>query len=191
MRCFIAIEIDDEIRAELGNLQAELRKEADPGKGSVKWVEPKNIHLTLKFLGEVRDSEIVEICNITKDVADRHSRFQIELGGVGSFGGRSARVVWVGATKGVELLEKIQQELETKLEEKGWPRENKRFSAHLTLCRIKNVKAGFRMAELAEQYKDYEIGTVNVDSINVYQSQLTRQGPIYTVLGSCPLLTAD
>ena len=101
MRCFIAIEIDDEIRAELGNLQAELRKEADPGKGSVKWVEPKSIHLTLKFLGEVKDSEIVEICNITKEEADRHRRFQIELEGVGSFGGRSARVVWVGTKEGV------------------------------------------------------------------------------------------
>jgi 2'-5' RNA ligase len=191
MRCFIAIDIDNETRAELKDLQAKLRREADLGKGSVKWVEPENIHLTLKFLGEVRDNEIIDICNITKDVAGRYNRFQIELGGVGSFGGRSARVVWVGSEEGVEILEKIQQELESNLEEKGWPRENKRFSAHLTLCRIKNAKAGIKMAQLAEQYKDYKIGIINVDSIIVFQSQLTRQGPIYNVISKYPLRTTD
>jgi 2'-5' RNA ligase len=183
MRCFVAVEIDNEIRKGLAKLQDELQAKADVGRGDVKWVDPRSIHLTLKFLGEIRDNQLVEVSNIVKDVAGRHKGFSLEVKHVGSFGGSSARVLWVGAGEDCTELLQLQAELEEKLEVAGWPKEARQFAAHLTLCRIKNAKAGFKMAQLAEGYKDYEIDSLSVDSICVYESQLKPEGPIYTVLG--------
>ena len=65
MRVFIAIDLDEQIRKALGNLQTELRSKVDIKKGDAKWVNPENIHLTLKFLGEIKDEQVVNVCNIT------------------------------------------------------------------------------------------------------------------------------
>ena len=187
MRCFIAINIDEQIRKALGDLQKELQSKVDIRKGDVKWVNPENIHLTLKFLGEIKDEQVVEVCNITKDVASRYNSFDLEVKKVGSFGGKSARVLWVGAGENCKSLLDLQQELELNLDEAGWPMENRKFAAHLTLCRIRNVKAGFKLAKLADEYTDYSLGTTAADSVTVYQSQLTQQGPVYTILGNYEL----
>jgi len=183
MRCFIAIDIDNEIRKGLADLQDELQAEADSGRGDVKWVEPQSVHLTLKFLGEIKDNQLVEISNIVKDVASRHKDFSLDVKHVGSFGGSSARVLWVGAGEDCPQLLQLQAELEEQLEVAGWPKEARQFAAHLTLCRIKNAKAGFKMSQLAEQYKDSDLGSLAVDSVCVYESQLRPEGPVYTLLG--------
>lgn len=183
MRVFIAMDIDEVIREDLADLLSELRGRADVRKGDVKWVNPSNVHLTLKFIGETKDAGVVEICNITKEVASRHGRFDIDVEGVGSFGGKSARVLWVGAGESCEELLGLQEELEEELASGGWPKETRKYSAHLTLCRVKNPKAGFKLAELAEEYKDFKLGTMPGESICVYQSELTPSGPIYTLLG--------
>ena len=183
MRVFIAIDIDEQIRKALADLQEELRGKADIKRGDAKWVDPGNIHLTLKFLGEIKDNQIMDICNITGDVAGRHKRFELEIESVGHFGGKSARVLWVGMGQNCEKLLQLQQDLEQKLDEVGWPKEARKFSGHLTLCRIRNAKAGIKLAQLARDYKDFRLGTMPADSVSVFQSQLTPQGPIYTVLG--------
>jgi len=183
MRCFIAIDIDDEIRQGLADLQDDLRAKADVGRGDVKWVDTESIHLTLKFLGEAKDSQLADIFKIVEEVAGRHKGFSLDVKTVGCFGGTSARVLWVGAGEDCPQLLKLQTDLEERLEQAGWPREARKFAAHLTLCRIKNAKAGFKMAELAEQYKDFELGSLVVDSVRVYESQLRPEGPIYAVLG--------
>jgi 2'-5' RNA ligase len=187
MRVFIAIDLDEQIRKALGNLQTELRGKVDIRKSDAKWVNPENIHLTLKFLGEIKDEQVVEVCNITKDVASRHENFELDVGEVGHFGGRSARVLWVGTGQGCDNLIQLQQDLEQQLDSAGWPKETRKFSAHLTLCRIRNSKAGFRLAQLAQEYKDFTLGTMTADSVTVYQSQLTPEGPIYTTLGNYEL----
>ena len=89
MRVFIAIDIGEEIRKGLSELQAELQSKVDIKKSDVKWVNPKGIHLTLKFLGEIKDKEVVEVCNITKEVAGRHKDFELNVESVGCFGGRN------------------------------------------------------------------------------------------------------
>ena len=188
MRCFIAIDIDETIRKGLGNLQDELRKKVDIRKGDVKWVQPDVTHLTLKFLGEIKDEQVAEVCNITKDVASRHERFDLDVESVGYFGGRSARVLWIGAGQGSDRLLRLQEDLEQQLDSAGWSREARKFSAHLTLCRIRNSKAGVKLAEVSGQYQDYELGTLRADSVTVYQSELTPQGPNYATLGSYLLL---
>jgi len=187
MRCFIAIDINEQIRTALADLQDKLRTKANIGRGDVKWVSPNATHLTLKFLGEIRDEQVVEVCNIVKDVAGRHKRFEFEVGQVGSFGGKNPRVLWVGAGYGCAELLTLQQELEEQLDAAGWPREARKFAGHLTLCRIRNPRAGIKLAQMTEDYRDFKLGTTPADSICVYQSQLTPQGPIYTLLGSFDL----
>jgi 2'-5' RNA ligase len=170
MRVFIAIDIDEQIRKGLGRLQNEMRSKVDVRKGDVKWVNPDVMHLTLKFLGEIKDVQAVDVCKITKEVASRHESFELEVETVGYFGGRSARVLWVGTGQNCENLLQLQSDLEQELASAGWPAETRKFSGHLTLC-----------------YKDFKLGTVSADSISVYQSQLTPKGPVYTVLGNYKL----
>ncbi len=183
MRLFIAIDIDERNRVALGNLQQQLQNGVDIKKSGVKWVRPENIHLTLKFLGEVKDEKVAEICNIVKDVVSRHKSFELDIESVGHFGGRSARILWVGAGKGRENLLQLQKDLEQQLASAGWPAEKRAYSGHLTLCRVRNPKAGFKLVQIVEQYKDFKVGIMPADSVLVYQSELTPAGPIYTVLG--------
>ena len=187
MRLFIAIDIDEKNMVALNDLQKQLRSKAGVQAGDVKWVTAKNIHLTIKFLGEVEDDKLTGICNIVKDIAPAHKSFELFVESVGHFGGRSATVLWVGTGKGTEELLQLQKDLEAKFAADGWPAEERQFSGHLTLARIRNPKAGFKIAQLSEQYKNFELGVLSVDSISVYKSQLTPDGPIYTLLGNYKL----
>ena len=184
MRVFIAIDIDEQIRRGLSRLQNEMRSKVDIKKGDVKWVNPDVMHLTLKFLGEIKDVQAVDVCNITQEVASRHKNFELEVETVGYFGGRSARVLWVGTGQNCENMLQLQSDLEQQLALAGWPKETRRFSGHLTLCRVRNARAGVKLAQMTEEYKDFKLGTMPADSVCVYQSQLTPKGPVYTVLGN-------
>jgi len=184
MRVFIAIDIDEKIRAALNNLQQQVRGKVDIKKGDVKWVNPQNIHLTLKFLGEIQDGKVVEVCDVVEKVAGGHKSFELDIQTVGCFGGRSARVLWVGADKGSENLLQLQKDLEQQLALAGWPKEKRKFSGHLTLCRVRNPRAGVKLAALSEDYRDFKLGIISADSVSVYQSQLRPTGPIYTLLGN-------
>ncbi len=184
MRVFIAIDIDEQIRKALGSLQNELQSKVDIKRSDAKWVNPDRIHLTLKFLGEIKDEQVVDVCNITKEVAGRHESFELDVESVGYFGGRSARVLWVGTGQGCENMLQLQSDLEQQLALAGWPKETRKFSGHLTLCRVRNSKAGVKLAQVTEEYKDFKLGTISADSVSVYQSQLMPKGPVYTVLGN-------
>ena len=187
MRCFIAIDIDDNIRAEVGNLQQRLQNKADIKKSDAKWVRPEAMHLTLKFLGEVKDQKIAEVCNIVKGVATRHKSFELDIEQLGYFGGKRPKVLWIGTGEGGDDLRLLAKELEQQLALAGWPEDTRDFSGHLTLCRIRNPIAGIELVKISEQYKDLKLGTISADSVSVYQSQLTPTGPIYTLLGNYKL----
>ena len=187
MRVFIAIDIGEEIRAALGDLQQQLQSKVDIKRSDAKWVRPEAIHLTLKFLGEIRDEKVVEVCNVVKDVADGHKSFELDVESVGCFGGRSARVVWVGCGQDCGPLHRLQEDIERQLASAGWPAEKRRFTGHLTLCRVRNPQAGVKLTQLSEGYRDYKLGTMAADSVAVYQSQLRPTGPVYTVLGNYKL----
>ncbi len=187
MRCFIAIDIGDRIRAALGDLQKQLAGKADIKKSDVKWVRPEAMHLTLKFLGEIKDEQSVDICNITKEVASRHKGFDLDIESVGYFGGRSARVLWVGAGQHCDNLLQLQKDLDEQLALAGWPKDTREFTGHLTLCRIRKPAAGIKLAQMTEDYRDFKLGVVLADSVLVYQSQLRPTGPIYIRLGNYKL----
>jgi len=195
MRVFIAIDINDKIRKAIADLQRQIASKVDVKKvgstsspqGDVKWVEPENIHLTLKFLGEIKDEQAGEVCEISKKVAEAHKNFDIDIESVGTFGGRSAKIIWVGVGKGADELITLQKDLEDQLAQAGYPPEEREFSAHLTLCRVRNPKAGVKLAEAVKQFERLKLGSVATDALCVYQSQLTPAGPIYTLLGSFEL----
>lgn len=187
MRVFIAIDLDEQVRKALGELQRNLCAKTDLNEKDVKWVDPEIMHLTLKFLGEIKDAELAEVCRTAGQVADRHQGFELQIQSVGTFGGKSPRVLWVGTGQGSEPLAKLQKDLETALGKLGFGQEKRQFTGHLTLCRIKNPKAGAELAKAAKEYCDAKLGISFVDAVTVYQSQLTGQGPIYTAMGNYKL----
>ncbi len=184
MRVFIAIDIEETIRRDLSDLQTRIAKAADIHRSDAKWVDPENMHLTLKFLGEIKDTESVEVCRITEEVANRHERFEMDIESVGAFG---TRVLWVGIGRGADRLLQLQSDLEQRLAQAGWPPENRPFTGHLTLCRIRAPRAGKKLAAVAKEYENHSVGTSTVDTVTVYQSELTPKGPLYTALDTCAL----
>lgn len=187
MRCFIAIDINERLKKAIADLQRQLAEKANFKKNDAKWVGPEAMHLTLKFLGEVKDDRIVEVCNAVRDAAAANKGFELDIESVGYFGGSSAKVLWVGTGRGSENLCRLQEDIEQQLSAAGWPKETRSFAGHLTLCRVKNPKAGLKLAQMSEDYKDLNLGTISADSVTVYQSLLKPTGPVYTVLGNYKL----
>ncbi len=178
MRLFIAVNLPHEIRSDLWQAAAPLRAASFP----IRWVPAESIHLTLKFLGEVapeRESEIV--AGVERSVSGARI-FALPIGGFGAFPSPTcARVVWVGC-EGVPPLELLQDRLEREMDDLGFPIEGRAFHPHLTLGRVqRHAKAG-DLGGLDEQLEQLEYGTeVDVRSVDVMQSTLTRSGARYDV----------
>ncbi len=187
MRCFIAVDINRSIQNKMADLQDNLRQALGSKAPDIKWVAPDLIHVTLKFLGDVPDREIVPICRVAEEVATHHDPFELAIERVGHFRGKCARVLWAGVGAGHPALENLHNDLETRLDSIGWPPEGRRFSAHLTLCRTKSPSAGFELARIYSPWQDLDFGSTDIDALIVYHSQLTKLGPIYTPMGRYPL----
>jgi len=164
-----------------------MQDKANIKKGDAKWVSRDAMHLTLKFLGEIEDAKAAEVCEITKNVAAGHKSFELAVESVGHFGGKSAQVLWIGTGAGSDNLCELQKDLEQQLASAGWPKETREFTSHLTICRVKDPRAGAKLAQLTKEYEDFKLGMVPAGSITVYKSQLTPTGPVYTVLGDYKL----
>jgi len=183
MRVFIAVDIDKQVKTVVTELQEKIRQQAAVEKKDASWVRGEAMHLTLKFLGEIDDRGVVEVCKIAEEASRKHKSFELDIEGAGSFGGRSARVLWIGTGAGGDSLLKLAEDIEQGLAEAGFPKERRKFAGHLTLCRIKNAKAGMQLGLTAQKYENFKAGTTFIDSVTVYQSQLKPTGPEYIVLG--------
>jgi len=183
IRCFIAIELDQDIRGELAQLQKHLRKKLPGNESSITWVNPDHIHLTLKFLGEVADPLVPEICAAVSAAAAQCAPFDIEIGNLGCFPPhRPARVLWVGIRNGQDDLAALAEAVDIYLSELDFPPENRKFSAHLTLARIKHENAGRATRNVVEKTDPFTFGSQSVTALTLFQSQLTPRGSIYTPL---------
>ena len=111
-------------------------------------MHPEQVHLTLKFLGEVRDEMLTQVCDAVKRTAADNAGFDFEVKGLGVFG-HPARIVWAG-TGVCQPLVQLQADLENRFAELGWDKENRPFAGHLTICRVKNAQAGRQLAEAIE-----------------------------------------
>ena len=186
MRAFIAINLSPEIKKELAGLQEDLARSL----ADVKWVETENIHLTLKFLGEVTE-EYIEKVKTTLDAAVSGSKpFEISLSGLGAFPGLdNPRVVWMGLEKGAREIEVIAKKIEDEFEKLGFAKEERPFTAHLTIGRVRGSK-NKDLLKSAIETRNAKHRTDNhqlVSSITLYQSTLTSSGPIYTSLHAIEL----
>ncbi len=186
MRLFVAVDLDAAVLERIAALQKRLRQAAALPSGQVKWVRPEQMHLTLKFLGQVDDDDVTRVCAIVQETAARHTAFELACRGVGVFG-RPARVVWAGADGG-DALKTLQRQLDQRFTQAGWAAENRAFSAHLTLCRVKSSSAGHALAEAIEPFENEVFGDVWIDSVAVYESRLTSAGPEYTVVSGARLI---
>ncbi len=180
MRLFVAIEIDQAVRQQIERARKKLQSLAALPKGTVKWVEPDHTHLTLIFLGETADHQLMDVCRIVEETAKKHSAFEMEVKGLGTFG-RPARVVWAGITEN-PALKSLQADLRQAFEKGGWATENREFSGHLTLCRVKVPSAGDTLRQKIEMMPDETFGTSFAESVCVFESRLTQTGPVYAVV---------
>lgn len=188
IRCFVAVELDRTIQKQLDRLQERFRRDHKINDSALKWVRSQNIHLTLKFLGEVPDRQIVDICAAVSQAASQSAPFDLEIGNCGCFPPRgSARVLWVGLTTGLEPLKTLQENLELSLLDLGFEPEHRPFSPHLTLARIKNAQIGRLLSDTVGSLDPLTVGGQSVAEITVFQSDLDRTGPTYTPLHHAPL----
>jgi 2'-5' RNA ligase len=188
IRSFIAIELPEELRAELARLQDKLKSGRVSG---AKWVDPYGIHLTLKYLGNIVEETVGKVTEAMERAAEGALPFSLEVKGLGVFPNLNrVQVVWVGVGGEVDKLAKLQQRLDSNLASLGFAPESRSFTPHLTLARIRNE------ASMAERQKlgqliaktSFETSyTFEVDSINLMRSQLTPQGAIYSRIGSVAL----
>ena len=185
MRLFVALDMDAAVLERLADLQNTLRRQTELSGREVKWVRSDQMHLTLKFLGSVDDGAVPQVCAMVQEIANRFDAFDLRCRGVGVFG-RPARVVWAGADGG-QPLNAMQRELDDRFTQAGWAAENRAFSAHLTLCRVKSAAAGHILAEAVRSFDDAVFGDVWIDSVAVYESRLSAAGPEYRVVSRSPL----
>jgi 2'-5' RNA ligase len=188
IRSFIAIELPDEVKSALDQLQAQLKT----GKQlPVKWVDPYSIHLTLKFLGNIDVNKVREITAAMEAAAQGISPFKLEVKDLGVFPNlKRVRVVWVGVSGEVAQLSQLQQRIESNLAPLGFARESRSFTPHLTLARVREQASPDEQQSFGELIASTKFEAVygfDVDSINLMKSQLTREGAIYSRISSIKL----
>ena len=187
IRTFIAIDLPAEIKKELDKIGSILRSH---NAAPAKWVNVENTHLTLKFLGDISSGRITEILEAIESGVDGISSFQIQLAGLGVFPNPSrTRVVWVGITGDMVQLGHLQKNIETALEKRGFDREKREFNPHLTLARVRDNATPDDRKSLGTLVTStpFSGGTMRVNSVNLMKSHLTRQGSLYSRLGSIRL----
>jgi len=186
LRTFIAVEAPGEIVARANKLVAELRAAG----ADVKWVEPEQMHFTLKFLGGVRDRDLGEICLALAQATRGLKPFEIDVRGAGAFPDAARpRTLWLGVGNGAGEFATLFTSLEDKLAGLGFREEGRRFQPHLTLGRVRNSSPGSReLADLLRELAEFEAGPMYVDEVVLFSSEPGRDGPQYEVISRAELL---
>jgi RNA 2',3'-cyclic 3'-phosphodiesterase len=187
LRAFIAVEIPPEIRQTVCNATSSLRKGIGP---LVRWVPLENIHLTLKFLGDVSPANVDMLSQMLVAEADLFSCFDLRFHGIGSFPNlKRPRVIYIGI-QAPAALEALQRGIESASRRLGYESEERGFSAHLTIGRVKQNITGSEQQTIRralEEAKIDSLGTARVDSVHLYKSDLRPAGSVYTRLFTASL----
>ena len=186
MRLFIAIELPEDIKDEIVEIEEELRT-----FWSAKWVERDNIHLTLKFLGEIEDGRIEEVKRIVSETSQMNYRLSLNLENIGGFPNlKKPRIIWIGVREVEKRVVNIMENLEEKFIKFGIEPERKKKTPHITIGRIKGYLGKY--SEKESKVIDgliYKSRIFRVESISVIKSVLTPKGAIHTVIKQYPLKT--
>lgn len=188
IRAFIAISLPPIILARLEQASGWLQEQLP--RFPVRWVPVKNIHLTLKFLGNVPEQDLSVLQESLFLEASRHSSFEIALGQPGAFPSiNKPRVIWVGITAPPDL-KSLARGIDHETSRLGFASEDRPFSPHLTLGRVGRGVSATEIQRLAEAVKSLEIETsdrTRVSQIHLYRSDLQPAGAVYTRLYSAAL----
>ena len=186
MRAFVGIELPQPVRDELVQLQAELRRAG----ADVNWVAAQNLHATVRFLGDVTEEQRHAVEQLLTGLASRTDTAELSLTHVGAFpSGAAPRVIWVGIGLGQGILAKLVAELEDGLVALGLPREDRRFSAHVTLGRVRSPQNRRQLVRQLDGLHWTPPKPFRMIHVTLFQSTLTPSGPIYTVLARLSLRT--
>lgn len=184
IRTFIAVEMPGEVQAKLVEIQKELARFVE----RVSWVKQGNIHLTLKFLGDVRAGKIEVIKSSLERVAESHSPFEMNFGGVGAFPNFTRpRVIWIGIKDGAKESIKLAESVEVASKSLGFPRERKKFQPHLTLARIRSRINLESVGRRCSKYDSLDIQPIKIARFTLMHSQLHPSGSIYNPLAEFAL----
>ncbi len=183
IRSFIAFDIDSEVV---------LRKMADIQNllirtgANLKLVKPENIHMTMRFLGNITPPMVEKIFEGMKKI--KFAPFDVKLQGINAFPHlRYPRVVWVGIVEGVDQMQSVFSQLEPRLRRLGFAPDSKGFSPHLTIARVKSGRNKAELIKCITENLNYEFGIVGVECLRLKRSDLTPEGPIYsTIKEFCP-----
>jgi RNA 2',3'-cyclic 3'-phosphodiesterase len=183
LRSFIAIELPPEIQKAITRATSGIQK-ALP-KPLVRWVTGQNVHLTLKFLGDVSPSNLELLAEALKLESSQHPAFELSVGKLGAFPGtRRARVIWIGLEAPPGLLV-LQHGVEAVAARLGYPPEERPFSAHLTIGRVGQNASTADLTRIRTELEGCQVGTLGrltVDAIHIFKSDLQPAGSIYTHL---------
>jgi len=180
LRTFIAVDLEDPILlSKIERVKDFLIATGVP----MKPVESRNLHITLRFIGEVPVGVVEEIKRRVLSGL-KFEKFRIHLRGLGAFpGSHRPRVVWIGVSEGSEDLVKLHNTIESSLRSLGIPPERgKTYTPHLTIARVRGSRNLHALVRLILEYEDYDFGWMTVESIRLKKSVLTRPGPIYETL---------
>jgi RNA 2',3'-cyclic 3'-phosphodiesterase len=186
IRAFIAIELPEEVRQKLDAVEKQIQARAgETARRAVRWVPASNMHLTLKFLGEVSTANLQTLARMMQTQAAAHNHFEMTIGELGAFPNvRRPRVIWVG-TKAPGELAAMQKSIEAETQKLGYPAEERPFSPHLTLGRISQNAHPDEVSQVARALSEMtvgELGRVQVERIHLFRSDLHPSGAIYTSL---------
>jgi 2'-5' RNA ligase len=184
LRTFIAVALPENVRARALAAAKQLAAVAP----DVKWVEPQSLHWTLNFLGNVAERETGEICAAVAEAAIEHEPFDLQVLGAGAFPSPDRpRTLWLGVGQGRDEMIALQASIEKSLDSLGFRGEARRYTPHLTIGRPGRGEPPRELALELAAMADFNGGTMLVDEVTIFSSELTRQGPVYDPLGFAPL----
>lgn len=183
MRCFIAIDMPENIKDAI----AGVVEKCSHGQKGVRWVSVENIHLTLKFLGDIKEDLISEIEKGLASICMRHDVFNINIRGVGAFPNfKYPNVLWIGIDGSSELKE-IYGDIEEFMSELGFEKEDRRFFPHLTIGRVKDRKGIEPVIKELYTFKDTFLGSIKVNEVLLMRSILKPAGAEYSKIAGFKL----
>lgn len=179
IRTFIAIQMPADIRRKLAGIGEELKKSG----ADAKWVHEENFHITLKFLGNVTAERVTAVSEVVRFIAEQTEAFDLVLSGVGAFPRLSRpSVVWVGISDGSDRIASLAEKIDFELGRLGFECENRPFSGHVTVARVRTPKNLERLKGMIENLQGQHVGAFGVESVAIMKSELRRTGPIYTAI---------
>lgn len=189
IRTFLAVAIDREPVQAIGRLLSQLR----PRSSGVRWVDPKNFHITLAFLGEVATERLPELFQSVEAVCALHEPFDLSLESFGAFPSqRRPRVIKIGAGEGAHALTRLANDLADELELLGYRKEQRPFAPHLTIGRVKGpIRLPGGTQKVFEELSSWVAGFSHVGEVLVMGSDRLPTGPVYSVLARFDLLGPD